>query len=66
ACKTRDFIADLRAKVAAEGSIIDSRQGPRLHPAAVETRMASLALLKLVGGLGLPKGAIDDIDDGSR
>ena len=63
ACKVRDFIADLRRKVAADGPIIESRQGPRVHPAAVEARQQSLALAKLVGSLGLPKGALDGLDD---
>lgn len=66
ACKVRDFIADLRAKVAADGSVISSSQGPRVNPAAVEARQQTLVLLKLVGGLGLPKGALDDLDDRSR
>lgn len=62
ACRIRDFIADLRQKVAETGAVIDSPQGPRLHPAAVEARQQTLALAKVVGALGLPKGALDDIE----
>ncbi|CAM4374441.1 hypothetical protein MB901379_00484 [Mycobacterium basiliense] len=62
ACKIRDFLADLRAKVAESGAVIDSAQGPRVHPAAVQGRQQTLALAKVVGALGLPKGALDDID----
>lgn len=62
ACRIRDFIADLRQKVAETGAVIDSRQGPRMHPAAVEARQQTLALAKVIGSLGLPKGALDDID----
>jgi hypothetical protein len=66
ACKTRDFIAELRLKVAETGPIIDSRQGPRVSPAAVEVRMQSLVLAKLIASLGLPKGALDDLVGGGR
>jgi hypothetical protein len=66
ACKIRDFIADLRRKVAEDGPIIDSPQGPRMHPAATECRQQALALGRLVGALGLPKGALpDDLTGGA-
>ncbi|BBY84171.1 hypothetical protein H7I53_18375 [Mycolicibacterium pulveris] len=59
ACRARDLIAELRRKVAETGAIIDSNQGPRVHPAAVEARQQSLVLAKLVASLGLPKGVLD-------
>jgi phage terminase small subunit len=64
ACKTRDLIVELRRKVAETGPIIDSNQGPRVHPAAVEARQQALALAKLVTTLGLPKGVVDDLVGG--
>jgi hypothetical protein len=64
ACKTRDLIAELRLKVAETGPIIDSRQGPRVSPAAVEARQQAAVLVKLVASLGLPKGAFDDLEKG--
>jgi hypothetical protein len=62
ACRVRDFIADLRRKVAADGAVIQSSQGPRVHPAAVEARQQSLALAKLVTSRGLPKGILGDVE----
>jgi phage terminase small subunit len=60
ACRTRDLIADLRAKVAENGLIVPSSQGERVNPAIVEGRQQAMLLAKLLGVLGLP----DDIDDG--
>jgi phage terminase small subunit len=59
ACRTLDLIADLRAKIKESGTVIESRQGPRVHPAVVEARQQRLALAKLIGSLGLPKGLVD-------
>jgi hypothetical protein len=63
ACRTRDLLADLRREIAQNAAVIDSSQGPRVHPAMVEARQQRLVLAKLLAGLGLPKGLVDDKDD---
>jgi hypothetical protein len=62
ACRTRDLLADLRREIAQNPPVIDSSQGPRVHPAVVEVRQQRLVLAKLIAGLGLPKGLADDED----
>lgn len=57
ACRTVDVIAALDAVVAAEGTMSTSSQGPRVHPALVESRQQRSTLRQLVGSLGL------DLDD---
>lgn len=58
ACRMVDLLADLRAEVASSGLMVESSQGIRVNPAAVEARQLALALTKLVGSLGLPKGLV--------
>lgn len=53
ACRTVDVIAALDAVVAREGTMSTSSQGPRVHPALVESRQQRMALRQLVGSLGL-------------
>jgi hypothetical protein len=53
-----DLLADLRSEVARSGLMVDSSQGIRVNPAAVEARQLALALAKPVGSLGLPKGLV--------
>lgn len=62
ACRTRDLLADLRAEIAQNPAVIDSNQGVRVHPAIVEARQQRLILAKLLTGLGLPRGLVDDED----
>lgn len=57
-CRMVDLLADLRAEVDRSGLMVESSQGIRVNPAAVEARQLSLALAKLVGSLGLPKGLV--------
>lgn len=54
ACRVRDRIAQLRALVDAEGLMLASSQGSRLHPAIAETRQQQLALARLLATLGVP------------
>jgi hypothetical protein len=58
ACRMVDLLADLRSEVARSGLMVDSSQGIRVNPAAVEARQLALALAKPVGSLGLPKGLV--------
>ncbi|SIA00103.1 Uncharacterised protein [Mycobacteroides abscessus subsp. abscessus] len=60
ACYTVDLLADLRAEIAQSGLKVDSPQGVRVSPFVVEIRQQRLLLAKLIAGLGLPKGVIDD------
>src|ERR1700739_2349724 len=62
ACRTRDLLADLRREIARNPAVIDSSQGVRVHPVIVEARQQRLVLAKLLAGLGLPKGLVDDED----
>lgn len=54
ACRLLDRISALDAVVDDEGVMSRSAQGPRVHPALVESRQARLALVKVVKSLGLP------------
>jgi hypothetical protein len=60
ACRTRDLLTDLRREIARNPAVIDSSQGVRVHPVIVEARQQRLVLAKLLAGLGLPKGLVDD------
>jgi hypothetical protein len=62
ACRTRDLLADLRLEIARNPAVIDSNQGVRVHPVIVEARQQRLVLAKLIAGLGLPRGLVDDED----
>lgn len=62
ACRTRDLITDLRAKVAENGLITASSQGERVNPAIVEARQQALLFSKLLAALKLPS----DITDGDE
>lgn len=64
AAHTVDLLADLRRELAETPAVIESAQGPRVHPMLVEIRQQRLALAKLVTSLGLPKELADD--GGSR
>lgn len=59
ACRVRDRIAGLRAQVDADGIMLPSSQGSRLHPAIAETRQQQLALARLLATLAVP-GLDDD------
>lgn len=54
ACRVRDTIATLRARLDADGLMLDSSQGSRLHPAVAEIRQQQLALARLLATLQVP------------
>ncbi len=56
AVRTLDLLTDLEALVRAEGAVIDSPQGRKAHPAAVEARQQRIALARLLAALRLPSG----------
>lgn len=59
AARTVGQLDELAAIVAAEGSMVSSPQGPRVHPALVESRQLKLALSRLFASLRLPSGSED-------
>lgn len=58
AARMVDLLADLRAEVAETGLMVESSQGIRVNPAAVEARQLTVALSRTVQALGLPKGLV--------
>ena len=54
--RTVDLLDSLEATVKAEGTVIDSPQGRKAHPAAVEARQQRIALARLLTALRLPAG----------
>lgn len=59
ACFVRDRIDQLRAQVDADGLMLESSQGSRLHPGVAEIRAQQLALARLLATLGVPGLAED-------
>lgn len=66
AVRTVDLLTDLEAMVSAEGSVIDSPQGRKAHPAVVEARQQRIALARLLAALRLPAGDEDDKQSNAR
>lgn len=60
ACRVRDRICELDAAVKADGVMLPSSQGARLHPAIAEGRQQRLALARLLATLQIP-GLEDDL-----
>jgi phage terminase small subunit len=54
ACRTRDRIVQLDAKVSDDGMMIESSQGMRIHPGVAEARQQRLTLARLLATLGIP------------
>lgn len=61
AVRTVDLLDQLDAAVRRDGPLVDSPQGMRAHPAAVEARQQRIALARLLAALRLPAG-----DDGDQ
>lgn len=56
AVRTVDLLTKLDAAVRRDGPIIDTSQGPRAHPAAVEARQQKIVLARLISALRMPDG----------
>lgn len=56
AARTVDLLNDLDAAVRTDGVMVDSPQGVKAHPAAVEARQQRIALARLLAALRLPAG----------
>ncbi|GAA4515228.1 hypothetical protein GCM10023159_25080 [Brevibacterium yomogidense] len=57
-CRVRTRISELDSIVATDGLMTESAQGPRVHPALVETRQQRLLYAKLAAQLRIP---MDDL-----
>ncbi len=66
ATRTVDLLADLDAAVRADGALVDSPQGVKANPAAVEARQQRIALARLLAALRLPAGGEGDQQAGAR
>ncbi len=56
AVRTVDVLDDLTAQVTADGTVVESPQGTKAHPALVESRQQRIALARLLAALRLPAG----------
>lgn len=54
AARTVDSLDDLQAQLDADGTMAESSQGPRVHPALVELRQQRIALARLFTALQIP------------
>ena len=63
AASTADQIAALQALVEADGLMMTSPQGQKVHPAAVEARQQRIVLARLLAALRIP--AEEDDERGS-
>lgn len=60
AVRTVDLLDLLDEKVRADGPLVESPQGLKAHPAAVEARQQRIALARLLAALRLPAGEDGD------
>ncbi len=66
ASRTVDLLTELDAAVRADGALVESPQGLRAHPAAVEARQQRIAVARLLAALRLPAGGEGDAQAGAR
>lgn len=66
ACRSVDLLDQLDTAVRRDGAMVDSPQGAKAHPAAVEARQQKIALARLLAALRLPAGADGDQAEGRR
>ncbi len=66
ATRTVDLLAELDAVVRREGAVVESPQGRKANPAAVEARQQRIALARLLAALRLPAGEEGDQAEGRR
>ncbi len=66
AVRTVDLLAALDTAVRREGAIVESPQGRKANPAAVEARQQRIALARLLAALRLPAGEEGDLAAGRR
>jgi len=66
AVRTVDLLAALDDAVRADGALVESPQGLKAHPGAVEARQQRIALARLLGALRLPAGGEGDRQANAR
>lgn len=66
AVRTVDLLDELDGIVKTEGAVIDSPQGRKAHPAAVEARQQRIALARVLAALRLPTGDEDNQAQSAR
>lgn len=66
AVRTVDLLDRLDDEVRRAGPLIDTPQGQRAHPAAVEARQQRVVLARLLAGLRLPAGEEGDTQASAR
>jgi hypothetical protein len=66
AVRTTDLLAELDTLVKRDGPVIDTPQGQRAHPAAVEARQQRIVLARLLAALRLPAGEEGDQQPSAR
>ncbi len=66
AVRTVDLLDVLDAAVRADGALVDSPQGLRAHPGAVEARQQRIAVARLLAALRLPAGGEGDQQQNAR
>jgi len=66
ATRTVDLLDELDAVIRTEGAIVDSPQGRKANPAAVEARQQRICLARLLAALRMPAGEDGDEQTGAR
>ncbi len=56
AARTADLLDELEKRVKSEGAVVESPQGEKAHPAAVEARQQRIVFARLLAALRLPSG----------
>lgn len=65
-CRTVDLCDELETELRRSGAIVDSPQGRKANPAAVELRQQRIALARMLAALRLPAGDVGDQVQGRR
>lgn len=60
AVRTTDLLVELDGAVRRDGALVETPQGMRAHPAAVEARQQRIVLARLLGALQLPADEDDE------
>jgi hypothetical protein len=64
--RTVDLVDELDARVRVDGAVIESPQGVKAHPAAVEARQQRITLARMLAALRMPAGDEGDKVQGRR
>jgi len=66
AVRTVDLLEKLEAAIRSEGAIVESSQGRKANPAAVEARQQRITLARLLAALRMPAGEDGDEQANAR